>query len=169
MMLRSLGQNPTEEELKELIASVDEGDNGAPGDGQIQLREFLKLYTEGLDSKKSGQAGKEDVFNVYMAMGVRARACACAATLIEMHPMHTLFPATPLLLAPQRGTAAAAAATIDTTSLPADARPRRAPWRVLSAAGRLVGSGRDQHEASPDEHAAGGDRARDRRRRDRQE
>ena len=38
MMLRSLGQNPTEKELDELIDSVDEGDK----DGQIQLREFLK-------------------------------------------------------------------------------------------------------------------------------
>ena len=69
MMLRSLGQNPTDEELRDLIDSVDEGDK----DGQIQLREFLKLYTQSLDQKSSGTAGKEDVFNVYMAMGVRAR------------------------------------------------------------------------------------------------
>ena len=44
MMLRSLGQNPSDEELKELIDSVDDGDK----DGQIQLREFLLLYTQGL-------------------------------------------------------------------------------------------------------------------------
>ena len=67
MMLRSLGQNPTEEELIELINSVDEGEK----DGQIQLREFLKLYTQGLDAKKMGKAGKEDVTNVYSALGVR--------------------------------------------------------------------------------------------------
>lgn len=65
MMLRSLGQNPSEEELIELINSVDDGDK----DGQIQLREFLKLYTQGLDSKLSGQAGKEDVSNVFSALG----------------------------------------------------------------------------------------------------
>ena len=47
---------PSEEELIELINSVDDGDK----DGQIQLREFLKLYTQGLDSKLSGQAGKEE-------------------------------------------------------------------------------------------------------------
>lgn len=33
MMLRSLGQNPTEQELQELIESVDEGEK----DGQIQV------------------------------------------------------------------------------------------------------------------------------------
>jgi Ca2+-binding EF-hand superfamily protein len=66
MMLRSLGQNPTEEELIELIDSVDDGDK----DGQIQLREFLKLYTEGLDAKGSGRAGAEDVANVFSALGV---------------------------------------------------------------------------------------------------
>ena len=49
-MLRSLGQNPTEQEIKDLIASVDE--DGGDGDGKIQLREFLKLYTDGLDTKK---------------------------------------------------------------------------------------------------------------------
>lgn len=65
MMLRSLGQNPTEEELKELIDSVDDGDK----DGQIQLREFLMLYTQGLDSKTKGKAGKDDVNNVYIALG----------------------------------------------------------------------------------------------------
>ena len=45
-----LGQNPSEEELKELIDSVDDGDK----DGQIQLREFLLLYTNGLDTKNKG-------------------------------------------------------------------------------------------------------------------
>ena len=68
MMLRSLGQNPTDEELRDLIDSVDEGDK----DGQIQLREFLKLYTQSLDQKSSGAAGKEDVDNVVMALDVRA-------------------------------------------------------------------------------------------------
>ena len=53
MMLRSLGQNPTDEEIKELIASVDDED----GDGQLQLP-FLQLYTQGLDSK-TRKGGKE--------------------------------------------------------------------------------------------------------------
>merc|ERR1711988_1994165 len=65
MMLRSLGQNPTDEELHELIDSVDEGEK----DGQIQLREFLKLYTQGLDAKNAGKAGKEDVVHVFSALG----------------------------------------------------------------------------------------------------
>ena len=61
----TVGQNPTDEELNELIDSVDEGEK----DGQIQLREFLKLYTQGLDAKASGKAGKEDVVNVFCALG----------------------------------------------------------------------------------------------------
>lgn len=65
VMLRQMGQNPTEQELKELIDSVDDGDK----DGQIQLREFLKLYTESVDAKKSGKAGKDDVRNVFCALG----------------------------------------------------------------------------------------------------
>jgi len=65
VMLRQMGQNPTEQELKDLINSVDDGDK----DGQIQLREFLKLYTESIDAKKSGQAGKDDVRNVFCALG----------------------------------------------------------------------------------------------------
>jgi len=68
MMLRSLGQNPTEDELAALIDSVDGGDDNDK-DGQIQLREFLKLYTEGLDTKSKGRAGKEDVANVFSALG----------------------------------------------------------------------------------------------------
>ena len=64
-MMRGLGQNPSEEELQELIDSVDEGEK----DGQIQLREFLKLYTTSLDAKKDGRAGKEDVENVFSALG----------------------------------------------------------------------------------------------------
>lgn len=65
MMLRSLGQNPSEEELKELIDSVDDGDK----DGQIQLREFLLLYTNGLDTKNKGSATKDDINNIFNALG----------------------------------------------------------------------------------------------------
>jgi len=61
VMLRSLGQNPTEQELKDLIDSVDDGDK----DGKIQLREFLKLYTQGLDNKHKGS--RDDVDDVFRA------------------------------------------------------------------------------------------------------
>jgi Ca2+-binding EF-hand superfamily protein len=64
MMLRSLGQNPTEQELKDLIDSVDDGDK----DGQIQLREFLKLFTMGLDAKGMGASASE-VTNIFSALG----------------------------------------------------------------------------------------------------
>jgi len=61
-MLRALGQNPTEDELKELINKFDDGDK----DGQMQLREFLMLYTYGLDSSNS--AREEDVADAYRAV-----------------------------------------------------------------------------------------------------
>ena len=47
-IMRTLGQDPSEEECRELIASVD--DPHQP-DGLIQLREFYQLYAQGLDSK----------------------------------------------------------------------------------------------------------------------
>jgi len=63
VMMRSLGQNPTDDELKELIDSVDSGDK----DGKIQLREFLTLYSEGLDTR--AKPGAADVNNVFLAVG----------------------------------------------------------------------------------------------------
>jgi len=63
IMMRSLGQNPTDEELDALIFSVDDGDK----DGQIQLREFLKLYTQGLDTKASANSG--DVNDCFTSLG----------------------------------------------------------------------------------------------------
>ena len=64
-MLRSMGQNPTDEEVHALIASVD-GEGGEESDGKIQLREFIKLYTEGLDTKNKGS--KKDVEDVFRAI-----------------------------------------------------------------------------------------------------
>lgn len=64
-MFTALGQNPTEDELNALIDSVDDGDK----DGQIQLREFLKLYTESLDSKKKGSTGMDEVNQVFSSFG----------------------------------------------------------------------------------------------------
>lgn len=74
-MLRSLGQNPTDEEIKQMIEHFDDGTRARAGgldkgpglnvacaapcvciagdkDGKIQLREFLQMYVSGLDSKK---------------------------------------------------------------------------------------------------------------------
>ena len=69
-MLRSLGQNPSDEELLDLINSID-GQDGGDKDGKLQLREFLKLYADAMgdDGKASNKTGKEDVNNVYSAMG----------------------------------------------------------------------------------------------------
>jgi Ca2+-binding EF-hand superfamily protein len=69
-MLRALGQNPTEEELKALIDSVD-GADGDEADGQIQLREFLRLYADAIDAtgKKVNKVDKSDVNNVFACFG----------------------------------------------------------------------------------------------------
>ena len=56
-MLRGLGQDPSEEEVRDLIKSVDDGPHG-DGDGKIQLREFIQLYGRGLDSKQTLGAGE---------------------------------------------------------------------------------------------------------------
>jgi len=90
MMLRSLGQNPSDEELKELIDSVDDGDK----DGQIQLREFLLLYTQGLDTKKHGAASKDDINNIFNALGGDPRdpesaieKASIAATILQNYDL----------------------------------------------------------------------------------
>jgi len=66
VMMRQLGQSPTEQELKDLIASVDDSPDG-DSDGKIQLREFLKLYSGGLDNAQ--KAGLADVNDCFSAMG----------------------------------------------------------------------------------------------------
>ena len=52
-------------DLPAAAASQDSVDDGEK-DGQIQLREFLMLYTNGLDSKNAGR--KEDVEDVFRAV-----------------------------------------------------------------------------------------------------
>lgn len=48
VMMKQLGQDPSDAELKELIRSVDEN-----GDGQIQMREFVKLFCMAADNKST--------------------------------------------------------------------------------------------------------------------
>lgn len=61
--MRRLGQHPTDQELRELIYSVDEGDM----DGKLQFREFCKLFALGMDTK--GQARQSDVTDCFSLMG----------------------------------------------------------------------------------------------------
>lgn len=61
--LRRLGQHPSEQQVLDLIASVDEGDP----DGKIQMREFLKLYQLGLDTNDGPV--KEMCTNIFLSMG----------------------------------------------------------------------------------------------------
>jgi len=82
IMLRSLGQSPTEQEINELINSVDGGGSSA-ADGQIQLREFLVLYAQGLDSK--GKAGSTDVNDCFLSMGGNPRAKDSTVAAAHVH------------------------------------------------------------------------------------
>jgi len=70
VMLRSLGQNPTDKELQDLIDQVDGGPGGEK-DGQIQLREFLQLYadTVNADGDKANKIEKVDAINVFQCFG----------------------------------------------------------------------------------------------------
>ena len=61
--MRRLGQHPTQEQIADLIASVEDGDP----DGQIQMREFFKLYQRGLDTK--GAPVREMSSNIFLSMG----------------------------------------------------------------------------------------------------
>ena len=59
-------RSPTDEELRELIHSVDDD-----GDCRIQLREFIKLFALGLDTE--GEAKQSDVTDIYYALGGNPR------------------------------------------------------------------------------------------------
>jgi len=61
-MLRSLGLHPTDEDIKKLIVKFDHSQ-----DGMIQLREFMEMYTNGLDTKHAGR--EEDFLDTYRAVG----------------------------------------------------------------------------------------------------
>ena len=112
VMLRALGQNPTEEELKALIDSVD-GADGDEADGQIQLREFLRLYADAIDAtgKKVNKVDKSDVNNVFTCFGgdlkVRIPSTAPYATphLLRSRTLPKLVraPSSPQLNAPRDG------------------------------------------------------------------
>ena len=58
-------QDPTEEEVEELIRSVD-GESG-DRDGKIELREFLKLYTQGID--QAGKTNDTDINDCFASLG----------------------------------------------------------------------------------------------------
>jgi len=63
-MLRSMGQNPDKKQVEDLIKKYDTGDK----DGKIQLREFLMMYTYGLDDQKSSDS--QDVIDTFSALNV---------------------------------------------------------------------------------------------------
>lgn len=61
--MRRLGQNPTDQEVRELIFSVDQGDM----DGKLQFREFCKLFAMSVDTK--GEARQSDVTDCIASFG----------------------------------------------------------------------------------------------------
>lgn len=58
-VMRSMGQNPTEQELTEMISEVDNDDSGS-----IEFPEFLKLMTEKMASSDPEQ-DMRDAFKVF--------------------------------------------------------------------------------------------------------
>ena len=58
--MRSLGQNPTEAELQEMIAEVD-----ANGNGNIDFPEFLKLMEKKMKDPKDSEKELRDAFKVF--------------------------------------------------------------------------------------------------------
>lgn len=83
-MLRSLGHDPTHEEIVELIKSVDVGNSDDDqGDGQIQFREFIVLYAQGLDSK--GKAGAVDAVHLFQALGGDTQNDKARVTVSQIH------------------------------------------------------------------------------------
>jgi Ca2+-binding EF-hand superfamily protein len=84
--MRSLGQNPTEAELKDMIHEVD-----ADGDGTIDFSEFLDLMARKMKDADSDEELKE-AFKVFdkdqNGFISAAEVCAIAA-------LRTSFPCTP--------------------------------------------------------------------------
>ena len=62
-MLRSLGLNPTDKEVQTLIKKYDHS-----GDNMIQLREFVQMFAQGLDTMHTGM--EEDFMDTYRAVRV---------------------------------------------------------------------------------------------------
>jgi len=65
-MFRSLGQNPSQEELDNMMAEADGGAHG-DGDGRINLREFLEWYAIAMIKDRDTQA--EDIKQAFTAIG----------------------------------------------------------------------------------------------------
>ncbi|KAL7546729.1 hypothetical protein ACHAWF_016263 [Thalassiosira exigua] len=63
-VMKSLGQNPTEKELKQMISSVDDN-----GDNEIDFEEFLILMSSKKPSKDDPDKELRDAFKVFDADG----------------------------------------------------------------------------------------------------
>lgn len=71
VMLKSLGQSPTDEELQAMIdeadgASLNTGESG-DRNGKIEMREFLKWYAKICNSSRDME--EEDITDVFRALG----------------------------------------------------------------------------------------------------
>lgn len=67
MMMRSLGQNPSEGELDEILEEAEGGASGGDGDGKINLREFLHWYAIKLQQKDD--TTRDDVNDTFKSLG----------------------------------------------------------------------------------------------------
>merc|ERR1711988_2075895 len=62
-MLQSMGQDPTDEELFDMIAEVD-----SDGSGEIDFSEFLKVIIA-QKAKQAGQDDESDTVDAFIALG----------------------------------------------------------------------------------------------------
>jgi len=65
-MLRSLGKDPTDAEVAEMMSKADGGTHG-DGDGRISLREWLGWYAMTLRHKRDNDS--EDMLDAFLALG----------------------------------------------------------------------------------------------------
>ena len=64
-MLLALGVQPSDEEVDEMMSTVDTADGINAGDGKIDMREFLVWYAKGLSSSRNeDQEDATDAFRV---------------------------------------------------------------------------------------------------------
>lgn len=67
LMLKQMGQNPTDDEVRKIISEADAKCASGNGDGRIQMREWIMWFARLRQKKRAVQ--DEDVIDAYHALG----------------------------------------------------------------------------------------------------